>query len=83
MRLASLTAALRRRRSAGSAPTPDARIERIEARLEQLEAVVEGLQDSVYREAQRQDDRMEELRARTEPAEIAKALSEDARKRGL
>lgn len=79
MRLASLTAALRRRRP----PLRDPRIDDIVERVDRLEALVEGLQDSVYREARRQDERMDELHARTEPAEIAKALSDDARRRGL
>jgi hypothetical protein len=79
MRLASLTGALRRRRR----PAVDPRIDSIVERLDRLEALAEGLQDSVYREARRQDERMDELHARTEPSEIAKALSDDARRRGL
>jgi len=51
--------------------------------VERLESVVEGLQDAVYRQAQQHDRDLEELRRRTEPTEIARALSEDARRRGL
>jgi hypothetical protein len=61
---------------------PD-RVQDLEDRLERLERVVEGLQDAMYSESRRQNDRVEELRARTEPSEIARALSDDARKRGL
>jgi hypothetical protein len=53
------------------------------ARVERLESVVEGLQDAIYRQAQQHDREMGELRKRTDPAEIARALSEDARRRGL
>jgi hypothetical protein len=59
------------------------RLQALEDRLEQLERVVEGLQDALYSESRRQNDRVEELRARTEPSVIARALSDDARKRGL
>ncbi len=52
-------------------------------RVEHLESVVEGLQDAVYRQAQQHDRDVAELRRRTEPAEVARALSEDARRRGL
>jgi hypothetical protein len=59
------------------------RIEALEARIDQLEALLEGLQDSVYREAVRQGERIEALEKRTEPKEISRALSRDARERGL
>lgn len=52
-------------------------------RVEHLESVVEGLQDALYRQAQQHDRDIAELRRRTEPAEVARALSEDARRRGL
>jgi hypothetical protein len=38
--------------------------------------VVEGLQDALYRETKRQDERADDLRRRMEPAAIAKALSD-------
>jgi TolA-binding protein len=55
----------------------------LEARLEHLEALVEGLQDSVHRESLRQAGRLNELEAQIQPAALGKALSEDARARGL
>jgi hypothetical protein len=52
-------------------------------RMERLESVVEGLQDAVYRQAQQHDSEIADLRKRTDPTEIARALSADARRRGL
>jgi hypothetical protein len=68
-----------------AAPTADdeAGVEALGERLERLEAVVEGLQDALYRQSRRQDERIDEIRRRTEPDEIARALSADARRRGL
>jgi hypothetical protein len=64
-----------------SRPTPDLRplVERVDA----LEALVEALQDSVDRQATRTDDRFDELTRRLQPSELARSLSEDARKRGI
>jgi hypothetical protein len=59
------------------------RIAILEERIAHLEAALEGLQDAVDRQAVMQDERIAELRRRTEPEEIARALSEDARRRGL
>lgn len=64
------------------APDDDA-MRAIVARLDALEAMVEGLQDSVDRQARRQDDRMDALERRLDPGELARVLSDDARKRGL
>ena len=55
----------------------------LRARVAHLEQLAEGLQDSVYREAQRQEKRITELELRLEPAALASALSKDARERGL
>ena len=55
----------------------------LQARVAHLEQLVQGLQDSVYREARRHDTRLTELEARTEPTALAAALSQDARERGL
>jgi hypothetical protein len=55
----------------------------LEDRVDALEAMVEGLQDSVDRQARRQDERISELARRLEPSELARALSDDSRKRGL
>ena len=65
-----------------SEPAPDA-VLALEARVEDLERLVEGLQDSVHRESSRQAKRIAELEARIEPGAISKALSSDARARGL
>lgn len=59
------------------------RIEGLEKRVDQLEALLEGLQDSVYRESVRQSERVAALEKRTQPSEISSALSRDARERGL
>ena len=72
--------------AAGSEPPPaDERAwrERVDERLAHLEALVEGLQDAVHRDSVRHEERMAELERKTEPAELAKALSDDARRRGL
>jgi hypothetical protein len=55
----------------------------LEARIAHLEQLVQGLQDSVHRESTRQGKRIAELEARIQPAVLGKALSEDARERGL
>jgi hypothetical protein len=61
---------------------PDA-VAALRARVAHLEQMAEGLQDSVYRESQRQEKRITELELRLEPAALASALSKDARERGL
>lgn len=55
----------------------------LNARVEHLEQLVEGLQDSIHRESERQSRRITELEARIEPAALSVALSKDARDRGL
>src|SRR5436190_9421560 len=55
----------------------------LDARLGHLEQLVEGLQDSAHRESLRLSKRIGELEAQIEPATLGKALSDDARKRGL
>jgi uncharacterized coiled-coil protein SlyX len=59
------------------------RVAEIESRLSHLEAALEGLQDAVHRESVRRNEQTAELRHRTEPGEMARALSDDARERGL
>jgi hypothetical protein len=78
----------RGRRASDAAPrAPDAgherRIEVLEGRVDQLEALLEGLQDAVHRESVREGGRIEALEKRSEPSEISRALSRDARERGL
>jgi hypothetical protein len=75
---------LRRRATsqpAPAAPAPD--MKRTAERLDALEAMVEALQDSVDRQATRHDERINELARQMQPSELARALSEDARRRGL
>jgi len=65
-----------------------ARIARDEAqelrtRLEHVERELLALQDSVYRDVRRQDGEIAELRQQLEPPNLVRALSDDARRRGL
>jgi hypothetical protein len=60
-----------------------ARIDELEQRLARLEGVLEGLQDALYRESLRRNEETADLRRRTQPGEIARALNDDARRRGL
>lgn len=55
----------------------------LEVRIQHLEALVQGLQDSVHRESTRQDKRIADLEDRMKPSALGKALSDDARARGL
>lgn len=80
------------RRSAAAAHTasptatanPDASLLRsLEARVGHLERLLEGLQDSVHRESQRQGKQIADLQAQVQPEAISAALSKDARDRGL
>lgn len=68
--------------SAAGGPEPDA-MRALETRVKHLEQLVQGLQDSVHRESTRQSKRLAELEARVNPVALQKALSEDARERGL
>jgi hypothetical protein len=52
-------------------------------RVADLESLVEGIQDSIHRESRRRDDQADRLVRSTEPRELARVLSEDARRRGL
>ena len=55
----------------------------LEARIEHLEALVQGLQDSVHRESERQSKLIAELQSQIRPEVMSAALSKDARERGL
>jgi hypothetical protein len=70
------------RRTRRAAPARED-LQPLEERLRHLETLVEGLQDAVYRDSVRQDERMAELERKTDPEALAKALSDDARRRGL
>lgn len=71
---------LRRR---ASRPAPPGDVDALGRRVDALETMIEGLQDAVYRQSVHHDKEVEELAARLEPEEIARALSADARRRGL
>ena len=73
-----------RRRSSSRAPDAgwEHRVETLEARIEHLEAELEGLQDALYRQAVLEGEHVGELRRRTTPEQLARDLSEDARRRG-
>ena len=71
-------------------PTPapldlavERRLQALDARMEHLEATLEGLQDALYRQAQREAETRADLQRRTDPDRIARELSADARRRGL
>ena len=59
------------------------RIDALEGRVADLEVMVQGLQDAVHREAVRRDEQAARFERRIEPRELARALSDDARERGL
>ena len=79
----------RARATADEAPRPISdgarpdELRALEDRIAHLEALVQGLQDSVHRESTRQSQRIAELEARIDPTAMHKALSENARQRGL
>jgi hypothetical protein len=70
-------------RRAASPPEDDRRVEQLEERLAHIEALVQGLQDAVHRDSVRHEERMSALERKTEPEALAKALSDDRRRRGL
>ena len=59
------------------------RVKALESRVGHLEAALEGLQDAVYRQAQLNEHKHDELRARIEPEQLAIELAQDALRRGL
>jgi len=74
---------LLRRRQRSSNGSSERRLELLERRVSHLEELLEGLQDAVHRDSVRRDEEAARLQRRTEPREMARALSDDARKRGL
>jgi hypothetical protein len=58
-------------------------IDALERRVADLEELVEGLQDAIHRDSVRRDEHAARLERKTEPRELARALSDDARERGL
>jgi uncharacterized coiled-coil protein SlyX len=88
--IAERVSRLLRRRGGGQRSSPrspdvawEQRLQTLEARMEHLEAAFEGLQDAVYRQAVLEHENIGDLRRRTEPEQMARDLSEDARRRGL
>jgi hypothetical protein len=68
----------------GGTTNPDtAAVRSLEARITHLEQLLEGLQDSVHREFERQGRQIAELQAQTQPGAMGAALTKDARDRGL
>lgn len=81
---------LRRVKGASPEPAADAttpvdapRTDPLERRVAHLEQLLEGLQDSVHRETERQGRLIAELQAQIQPGAMGAALSKDARDRGL
>ena len=74
---------LSRRVAAEPAQPAPADLRPLVERLNKLEAMVEALQDSVNRQDKRHDERLDELARQLQPSQLARTLSEDARKRGL
>jgi hypothetical protein len=90
--LEGLVGRIRQTRRANAAGAPDGeagggadldRIGSLEQRVAHLERLLEGFQDSVYRESERQDKLITELQLQVEPGAMSAALAEDARNRGL
>jgi hypothetical protein len=70
----------------GSQPSEvdyEGRIRTLEQRVEYLESLMEGLQDSVHREAARHDKEMKALEAKMQAPEMARALDKYSRERGI
>ena len=59
------------------------RIGALERRVAHLERLLEGFQDSVYRESERHAKLITDLQTQVEPGAMRASLAEDARNRGL
>ncbi len=70
-------------RSANMPEEEGSRLDGIERRVAHLEQLLEGLQDSVHRETQRQDTLIADLQAQIQPGAMSAALSKNARERGI
>lgn len=62
---------------------PAAQLEALGRRIDGLEKLIEGLQDSVHRESERQGKLIAELQEQVQPGAMGAALSRNARERGL
>jgi uncharacterized coiled-coil protein SlyX len=77
-------AAAPRERPTSHADDPLAdRVQSLEARVAHIEQLLEGLQDSVYRESERHAKLIAELQSQVRPEAMGAALAEDTRDRGL
>jgi hypothetical protein len=62
---------------------PTAQLEALGRRIDGLEQLIEGFQDSVHRESERQGKLIAELQEQVQPGAMGAALSRNARERGL
>jgi uncharacterized coiled-coil protein SlyX len=60
----------------------DDRVAALDARVSHLESMIEGLQDSVHRNAVRTDAKLDDMKRQLDPAELSRALSAEQRRRG-
>jgi hypothetical protein len=67
----------------GAGDPAEPELAQVVRRLEHLEKEFEGLQDAMHREFVRQHKQIDELIKSTQPAAVARALSDDARRRGV
>ena len=82
LRRVSATPAGRPTNAPDADPAQDA-LRALETRVLHLEQLVQGLQDSVHRESSRQSRRIADIETAIQPATLGRALSKDARERGL
>jgi hypothetical protein len=75
-------AAVRERPDTDEGPDVD-RLQALEPRVAHVEQLLEGLQDSVYRESERHSKLIAELQDQVRPEVMGAALAEDTRSRGL
>jgi uncharacterized coiled-coil protein SlyX len=72
-----------RRRQRPLDRSSEQRLDLVERRVSHLEELLQGLQDAVHRDSVRRDEQTALLQRQTAPNEMARAINEDARKRGL
>ena len=77
------TAAPRERPNSDAKGPHADRLQALEARVAHVENLLEGLQDSVYRESERHAKLIAELQNQVSPQAMGAALAEEARDRGL
>jgi hypothetical protein len=90
---AGLLGRLRRRRASAQASVSQtsrepsdalsSKLDVLQTQLNYVETLLEGLQDAVHRRSALEDKRNEELMRRIEPAQLAKDIANDARRRGV